>query len=74
MIAQAITAAYADLDQEIDIEFNKYDVEFGLSTYDHHYDGAGVCYSSYRRPIINFRPKHRLRPIGMPWAVAGRPV
>ena len=45
--------------QEVDIEDYKNDVEFGLSTYDLHNDGAGVCYSSYRRPIINMRPKYR---------------
>jgi N,N-dimethylformamidase len=33
--------------------------EFGLSTYDLHSDGSGVCYTSWRRPIINMRPKYR---------------
>ncbi len=32
---------------------------FGLSLYDSHADGAGVCYSSFRRPIYNMRPKYR---------------
>ncbi|MEH7343184.1 N,N-dimethylformamidase beta subunit family domain-containing protein [Bacillus sp. JJ1532] len=33
--------------------------EFGLSTYDHHNDGSGVCFSSSLRPILNMRPKYR---------------
>lgn len=33
--------------------------EYGLSTYDHHNDGSGVCYSSSLRPILNMRPKYR---------------
>jgi N,N-dimethylformamidase len=41
--------------------------EWGLSTYDHHSDGAGVCYSSYRRPILNLRPRHRMAGVGVPW-------
>jgi N,N-dimethylformamidase len=41
--------------------------EFGLSTYDHHADGAGVCYSSYLRPIINMRPKYRISSMGIAW-------
>src|SRR5439155_3041597 len=28
-----------------------------LSCYDRHSDGSGVCYSSFLRPIVNFRPK-----------------
>ena len=51
----------------IDIEVYKNDVEFGLSTYDPHNDGAGVCYSSYRRPIINLRPKYRAPGLGATW-------
>lgn len=30
---------------------------FGLSVYDEHTDGSGVCYSSHLRPILNMRPK-----------------
>ena len=33
--------------------------ELGLSTYDHHNDGSGVCFSSWRRPLLTMRPKHR---------------
>ena len=67
LIAQAITA-HTPILTEADIEFNKLQ-EFGLSTYDHHSDGAGCCYSSWRRPILNIRPKHRLSSMGMPWAL-----
>lgn len=42
--------------------------EYGLSTYDVHTDYAGVCYSSWRRPIQNMRPRYRLPSIGVPWA------
>ncbi len=31
--------------------------ELGLSTYDTHSDGSGVCYSSGARPILNMRPR-----------------
>ncbi|MEM7542132.1 MAG: N,N-dimethylformamidase beta subunit family domain-containing protein [Pseudomonadota bacterium] len=41
--------------------------EWGRSTYDHHNDGAGVCYSSYRRPVMGLRPKHRMASTGVPW-------
>jgi N,N-dimethylformamidase len=51
---------------EIDIEMYK-NPEFGLSTYDAWEDGAGVCYTSYHRPIINMRPKHRISSMGVPW-------
>ncbi|MDW8340239.1 MAG: N,N-dimethylformamidase large subunit [Geminicoccaceae bacterium] len=33
--------------------------EMGLSTYDRHRDGSGVCYSSRHRPVQNFRPTGR---------------
>ena len=29
---------------------------FGLSVYDEHNDGSGVCHSSFLRPILNMRP------------------
>jgi N,N-dimethylformamidase len=31
--------------------------ELGLSSYDTHADGSGVCYSSGARPILNMRPR-----------------
>jgi N,N-dimethylformamidase len=63
---QAITAAVAVLQPE-DLEIYKNGVEFGLSTYDHHNDGEGVCYTSYRRPIFNMRPKYRMPGVAWPW-------
>jgi N,N-dimethylformamidase len=33
--------------------------EIGLSLYDYHADGSGVCYSSRLRPIVNMRPKYQ---------------
>lgn len=41
--------------------------EWGKSSYDHHSDGAGVCYSSYHRPIMSLRPRHRMASTGVPW-------
>jgi N,N-dimethylformamidase len=64
-IAQVITAHSIVL-AETDIEIYR-NREFGLSTYDLHADGAGVCYSSYRRPIVNMRPRHRMPATGLPW-------
>ena len=40
--------------------------EFGLSLYDHHSDGSGVCYSSTRRPVVNFDPTYRFWLFGGP--------
>ena len=34
-------------------------IDLGLSTYDGHSDGSGVCFSSSRRPIMNMRPDFR---------------
>lgn len=44
--------------------------EWGRSSYDHHNDGAGVCYSSYLRPIMGLRPKHRMAATNVPWQFA----
>ncbi|MFO1151708.1 MAG: DUF6605 domain-containing protein [Alsobacter sp.] len=41
--------------------------EYGLSTYDHYEDGAGVCFSSYKRPIVNMRPKYRMSSMNITW-------
>jgi N,N-dimethylformamidase len=65
-LLQSITAS-TPIFQEVDVEVYKNDVEFGLSTYDAHNDGHGVCYSSYRRPIVNMRPKHRFAGVGCLW-------
>lgn len=66
-IAQAIVAHTPVISGE-DIEYNKLQ-EFGLSTYDHHSDGAGVCYTSWKRPIINIRPGYRMAGMNFPWAL-----
>lgn len=66
-IAQAIVA-HTPVISANDIEYNKLQ-EFGLSTYDHHADGAGVCYSSWKRPIINIRPGYRMAGMNFPWAL-----
>jgi N,N-dimethylformamidase len=66
-IAQAITAHTPVIVAE-DLEYKKLD-EFGLSTYDHHTDGAGCCYSSWKRPIITLRPRYRLPAMNFPWAL-----
>ncbi len=29
---------------------------YGLSTYNHHSDGSGICHASHRRPLFNLRP------------------
>jgi len=66
-IAQAIVA-HTPVISEDDLEYNKLQ-EFGLSTYDHHSDGGGVCYSSWKRPIINIRPGYRMAGMTFPWAL-----
>ncbi|MDD3444097.1 MAG: hypothetical protein PHS60_01695 [Zavarzinia sp.] len=51
-----------------DVEIETYEHrEYGLSTYNHFEDGAGVCFSSWKRPIINMRPKFRNSWMGAPW-------
>ncbi len=30
--------------------------EYGLSTYNFHTDGSGICHASWRRPMLNVRP------------------
>ncbi len=51
---------------EVDIETYE-EREFGLSTYDSFEDGAGVCFSSYKRPVVNMRPKYRISSMNIPW-------
>jgi N,N-dimethylformamidase len=38
-------------------QFMEETLSLGLSTYDWHNDGSGVCHSSRFRPILNMRPK-----------------
>jgi len=40
--------------------------EFGMSLYDLHSDGSGCCYSSWRRPVTNMRPKYRQWQVAAP--------
>jgi N,N-dimethylformamidase len=51
-------------DSDIELALNP---ALGRSTYDVHSDGAGVCYSSYRRPVLNLKPRHRMAAVGVPW-------
>lgn len=59
-------AGQSPIVSEVDIELYQ-TTDFGLSLYDHHGDGAGVCYSTYRRPILNMRPKARMSSMGVTW-------
>ena len=45
----------------------RYAEENGIkSTYDRHSDGSGICHSSIKRPIMDFRPKARCRTFDAP--------
>ena len=33
--------------------------DYGLSTYNTHADGSGICHASHRRPLFNLRPGYR---------------
>jgi len=55
--AQAVTGQISVLEDR-DLEINE-KPEYGLSTYDYHADGRGCQYSSWRRPILNMRPRYR---------------
>jgi N,N-dimethylformamidase len=51
-----------------DVDIELYETrEFGLSTYDSFEDGAGVCFTSYRRPIVNMRPRYRISSMNITW-------
>jgi N,N-dimethylformamidase len=51
-----------------DIDIETYERrDFGLSTHDSYDDGAGVCFSSYKRPIVNMRPKYRISSMNITW-------
>jgi N,N-dimethylformamidase len=49
--------------QDLEISAHR---EFGLSLYDRHGDGTGVCYSSTRRPVLNLDPSYRFWLFGGP--------
>lgn len=56
-LAQLLTDQVATL-RPNDVFLNEHR-EYGASCYDTHSDGAGICYSSRLRPILNMRPKYR---------------
>jgi N,N-dimethylformamidase len=49
--------------QDLEISVHR---DFGLSLYDRHVDGTGVCYSSVLRPVLNFDPSYRFWLFGGP--------
>ncbi len=49
--------------QDLEISAHR---DFGLSLYDRHPDGTGVCYSSTRRPVLNLDPGYRFWLFGGP--------
>lgn len=51
---------------EADLELQRHP-EYGASCYDSHEDGAGICYSTRNRPILNMRPTHRMAGTTVPW-------
>ena len=64
-VGQAILAHAAVLTEK---EADYYqDPKYGRSTYDHWVDGAGVCFASWKRPILNMRPRWRSSAIGTVW-------
>ena len=64
-IAQVLSSQVTVI-HEWDLELRKRP-EYGASCYDSHRDGAGVCYSTRLRPILNMRPRHRMAPTVVPW-------
>ena len=64
-IAQVLSSQVTVM-HDWDLELLKHP-EYGASCYDSHGDGAGVCYSTRLRPILNMRPKHRMAPTVVPW-------
>jgi len=64
-VGQAIMA-HAPVLNDLEADYYQ-DPRYGRSTYDHHSDGAGVCFTSWKRPIINMRPRWRSSAIGTTW-------
>jgi N,N-dimethylformamidase len=62
----AVTSNVAVLTPD-DLEWAQ-NTTYGSSTYDAYRDGQGICYSSWRRPIFNLRPRNRMSAVGVPWA------
>lgn len=59
-----IVTGITPLLSEVDVELCQRQ-DFGLSTVDYSVDGQGVFFSSYRRPIVNMRPKYRMSSTGV---------
>ena len=64
-IAQVLSSQVTVI-HEWDLELQRHP-EYGASCYDSHRDGAGICYSTRLRPILNMRPRHRMAPTVVPW-------
>ena len=64
-IAQVLSSQVTVI-HEWDLELRQHP-EYGASCYDSHRDGAGICYSTRLRPILNMRPRHRMAPTVVPW-------
>ena len=64
-VGQAILA-HAPVLTEREADYYQ-DPVYGRSTYDHWIDGAGVCFASWKRPILNIRPRWRSSAIGTVW-------
>lgn len=56
-LAELLTGQVSTM-QPADMFLNEHR-EYGLSCYDSHSDGSGVCYSTRLRPIITMRPKYQ---------------
>lgn len=56
--AQAVMGVLTSVEDR-DLELNENPGPYGLSTYDWHADARGVQYSSWRRPLLNMRPRYR---------------
>ena len=64
-IAQVLSSQVTVI-HDWDLELQRHP-EYGASCYDSHRDGAGICYSTRLRPILNMRPRHRMAPTVVPW-------
>ncbi len=56
-LAELLTGQVSTM-QPADMFLNEHR-EYGLSCYDSHSDGSGVCYSTRLRPIVTMRPKYQ---------------
>lgn len=65
--ASQVILARVPVLQQTDVDHVENGLEFGLSTYDLHRDGAGVCYTTARRPIFTMDPRYRVPGIDAAW-------